>query len=316
MVLTGISDPRLCLVFGVHSLHAVMYVLTHWQSTDWFFLEKVLKKTPLDLQKRFLIFHACPKYVADSPLRAPFIIFKISRIAHKNNSILWFLNLGCEFKDSVSIFDQFYHHICVECGPLKSLQMFHLIETFLMSFTKIPILISKKFMKNCWSRRSCSSPARAWLISYRWNSIIPFNSWTFLLSESAGNSCFWISVVTSARICFCLSFKENPDSFVSISRLDFRFLARTKFENGSPLTSVCEKKAQLSVYGAVAAVCEEFESHQDRSGEPEILMVQSIVLGEVKSRSSFAKRKSHEWPDYLAAVHSTSWIAFTRKQSE
>ena len=29
---------------------------------------------------------------------------------------------------------------------------------------------------------------------------------------------------------------------------------------------------QLSVYGAVAAVCEEFESHQDRSGEPVILM--------------------------------------------
>ena len=27
---------------------------------------------------------------------------------------------------------------------------------------------------------------------------------------------------------------------------------------------------RLSVYGAVAAVCEEFEGHQDRSGEPEI----------------------------------------------
>ena len=40
---------------------------------------------------------------------------------------------------------------------------------------------------------------------------------------------------------------------------------------------------QISVYGAVAAVCEEFESHQDRSGEPEILMGQSIVLGEVKA---------------------------------
>ena len=51
---------------------------------------------------------------------------------------------------------------------------------------------------------------------------------------------------------------------------------------------------QLSVYGAVAAVCEEFESHQDRSGEPVILMGQSIVLGEVKSRNSLAKRKSHE----------------------
>ena len=26
---------------------------------------------------------------------------------------------------------------------------------------------------------------------------------------------------------------------------------------------------QLSIYGAVAGICEEFESHQDRSGEPE-----------------------------------------------
>ena len=40
---------------------------------------------------------------------------------------------------------------------------------------------------------------------------------------------------------------------------------------------------QLSVYGAVAAVCEEFEGHQDRSGEPVILMGQSIVLGEIKA---------------------------------
>ena len=40
---------------------------------------------------------------------------------------------------------------------------------------------------------------------------------------------------------------------------------------------------QLSIYGAVATICEEFESHQDRSGEPEILMDQSIVLGEIKA---------------------------------
>ena len=42
---------------------------------------------------------------------------------------------------------------------------------------------------------------------------------------------------------------------------------------------------QFSVYGAVAAVCEEFENHQDRSGEPEILMGHSIVLGEVKAET-------------------------------
>ena len=40
---------------------------------------------------------------------------------------------------------------------------------------------------------------------------------------------------------------------------------------------------QLSIYGAVAAICEEFESHQDGSGEPEVLMGQSIVLGEIKA---------------------------------
>ena len=38
---------------------------------------------------------------------------------------------------------------------------------------------------------------------------------------------------------------------------------------------------QLSIYGA--AICEEFENHQDGSVEPEILMGQSIVLGEIKA---------------------------------
>ena len=42
---------------------------------------------------------------------------------------------------------------------------------------------------------------------------------------------------------------------------------------------------QLSVYGAVAVVCEEFEGHQDRSGKREILMDHSIVLGEIKAEA-------------------------------
>ena len=40
---------------------------------------------------------------------------------------------------------------------------------------------------------------------------------------------------------------------------------------------------QLSLYGAVANVCEEFEVHQDRSGEPNVWMGQSIVLSEIKA---------------------------------
>ena len=41
---------------------------------------------------------------------------------------------------------------------------------------------------------------------------------------------------------------------------------------------------QLSVYGAVAAICEEFEDHQDRTEEHVILVGQSIVLGEIKAQ--------------------------------
>ena len=40
---------------------------------------------------------------------------------------------------------------------------------------------------------------------------------------------------------------------------------------------------QLSIYGAVAAICDEYEGHQDGTGQLVILVGQSIVLGEVKA---------------------------------
>ena len=40
---------------------------------------------------------------------------------------------------------------------------------------------------------------------------------------------------------------------------------------------------QLSLYGAVANMCEEYETHQDRSGRPDKVMGQSIVLSEIKA---------------------------------
>ena len=67
---------------------------------------------------------------------------------------------------------------------------------------------------------------------------------------------------------------------------------------------------QLSVYGAVAAVCEEFESHQDRSEEPEILMGQSIVLGEVKAEAPLHNENPMNdqiiWQQYIQQVESLS----------
>ena len=60
----------------------------------------------------------------------------------------------------------------------------------------------------------------------------------------------------------------------------------------------------------MAAVCEEFESHHDRSGEPEILMGQSIVLGEVKAEAPLQNENPMNdqilWQQYIQQVESLS----------
>ena len=56
--------------------------------------------------------------------------------------------------------------------------------------------------------------------------------------------------------------------------------------------------------------CEEFESHQDGSGEPEILMGQSIVLGEIKAEVPLQNENSlnHQifWQQYIERIESLS----------
>ena len=67
---------------------------------------------------------------------------------------------------------------------------------------------------------------------------------------------------------------------------------------------------QLSIYGAVAAIREEFENHQDGSGEPEILMGQSIVLGEIKAEIPLQNENplNHQilWQQYIERIESLS----------
>ena len=67
---------------------------------------------------------------------------------------------------------------------------------------------------------------------------------------------------------------------------------------------------QLSVYGAVAAVCEEFEDHQDRTGQPVLLVGQSIVLGEVKAETPLHNENPMSdqiiWQQYFQHVESLS----------
>ena len=67
---------------------------------------------------------------------------------------------------------------------------------------------------------------------------------------------------------------------------------------------------QLSVYGAVAAICEEFEDHQDRTGELVILVGQSIVLGESEAEVLLQNENSlnHQilWQQYIERIESLS----------
>ena len=67
---------------------------------------------------------------------------------------------------------------------------------------------------------------------------------------------------------------------------------------------------QLSVYGAVAAICEEFEDHQDRTGQPVILVGQSIVIGEVKAETPVHDEDPRNdqiiWQQYIQQVESLS----------
>ena len=66
---------------------------------------------------------------------------------------------------------------------------------------------------------------------------------------------------------------------------------------------------QLSIYGAVAALCDEFEYYQDGSGEPEILMGQSMVLGEIKAEIPLQNENSMnhqiQWQQYIERIESS-----------
>ena len=67
---------------------------------------------------------------------------------------------------------------------------------------------------------------------------------------------------------------------------------------------------QLSIYGAVANKGEELEAHQDGSGERDVLMGQSIVLGEIKAEILLQNENplNHQiqWQQYMERIESLS----------
>ena len=67
---------------------------------------------------------------------------------------------------------------------------------------------------------------------------------------------------------------------------------------------------QLSIYGAVANICQEFQAYQDRSGEPDVLMGQSIVISGIKAEVLLQNEdpSHHEilWQQYEERIKSLS----------
>ena len=72
---------------------------------------------------------------------------------------------------------------------------------------------------------------------------------------------------------------------------------------------------QLSIYGAVAAICDEFVGQPDNTGEPVILEGQSIVLGEVKAEVP-AQEEPEDSNILLRKYFQQVQTTFTRRQIE
>ena len=107
-------------------------------------IDRIFVNLPMAEARDFHVFENLVKRTIPSDHAAVrLVIQKPTNRGHQSKRIPSWMSthpIACEFKDDVSIFDQFSSRNCIECRALKSLQFFHLTETFLMSFTKFSIL--------------------------------------------------------------------------------------------------------------------------------------------------------------------------------
>ena len=73
---------------------------------------------------------------------------------------------------------------------------------------------------------------------------------------------------------------------------------------------------QLSIYGAVAAICDEFAGQPDNTGEPVILEGQSIVLGKIKAEAPAQDKGLEDAKIIVQKYFQQVNSLFTRKQIE
>ena len=114
-------------------------------------------------------------------------------------------------------------------------------------------------------------------------------------------------IILRKRCCWNL---QKVDILLSVQHRKLSIHFAADYPSIDTVFRIIISANQLSIYGAVAALCEEFESHQDGSGEPEILMGQSIVLGEVKAEAPLQNENPMNdqiiWQQYIQQVESLS----------
>ena len=250
-VQTGISD--LDLVLASHSFPLWMNeaALRYWNSIDSIPADKVLKRTHLVfffLQKRFPIYHVS-QMLGGPSLRLGIPIERLSIPPgigwggkDTDRLVTWEFPLRID-SASWKSFESFIQWIslCNSCIlPVSSrivswsstnllLAIVSKVELWKFFNSSISLRLfwwasrnsefccNNRSWRSCWSRRWSSSAWAQWSSSC-WDSIISHNFRTLLLSQSAWNSCFFISAWHSARICsFRLSNRVLICAFATFS---------------------------------------------------------------------------------------------------
>ena len=83
-----------------------------------------------------------------------------------------------------------------------------------------------------------------------------------MLLEFAESGCFFLRATTPLSRCILKSKGHG--------KLSIHFTA--DYPTIETIFCIIISANQLSLYGAVANICEEFGAHHDRSGEPDVLM--------------------------------------------
>ena len=125
--------------------------------------------------------------------------------------------------------------------------------------------------------------------------------------------CWWNSLKGGCPIfpCYDLNWPGGKLKSKGHGKLTILFVADQ--ETIETIFRIIVSANQLSLYGAVANMCEECEFFHDRSGQLDKVMVQSIVLSEVKTEILLENDDPAFQKLSIAAIWRANWKAFTNK---